>query len=82
MFTLPVMRTPQSLCSTALQHLIPHSMHTARIVLSQVQNLALALDKFHPGGDCLSLICQSLSARPLCPQGNPSLAPPSLVIQT
>lgn len=32
-------------CSTALQHLVPKSIHRTRAVLSQVQNPALALDK-------------------------------------
>lgn len=44
------------------QPLIPQSVHTSRVAHPWVQHPALSLIELHMTGDCLFLICQSLSA--------------------
>lgn len=46
---------PYFLVEQAVQPLAPHSVHTFRVALSQVQNQSLALVKLHRVGDCPGL---------------------------
>ena len=53
---LAVDQNPQvPLCRAALQPLIPQSVCTPRVAVTQVQNLALALVKLHRVSDCPAL---------------------------
>ncbi|KAK4806181.1 hypothetical protein QYF61_001104 [Mycteria americana] len=76
---LAINPNPQvSFRGAALQPLVPQFVCIPRITPSQVQNLALALVKFHTVGDCqLSSLSRSLCKASL--PSRESTAPPSLV---